>query len=256
MALFLPLTDSLQNWITRLQKNLALQNNQSHEFHSSPYVLRSITIQSLDRFSTSRIGFIKLSASITNSNSEWLPGAVFLRGASVGMMVVLQPNDVPQGSEGEKYVLLTVQPRIAAGGLQFLELPAGMVDQGTFAGSAAKEIKEELGMEIKEEELINLTELAIPKTKEMEVEVEEMPRAMFPSAGGCDEYIPLFLCEKRIPREQLKEWTGKLTGLRDEGEKITLKLIKLEDLWWEGARDAKALGAWSLFQGLKQAGKI
>jgi ADP-sugar diphosphatase len=172
------------------------------------------------------------------------------------MMVVLQPNDVPQGSEGEKYVLLTVQPRIAAGGLQFLELPAGMVDHGTFAGSAAKEIKEELGMEIKEEELINLTELAIPKTKEMEVEVEEMPRAMFPSAGGCDEYIPLFLCEKRIPREQLKEWTGKLTGLRDEGEKITLKLIKLEDLWWEGARDAKALGAWSLFQGLKQAGKI
>jgi hypothetical protein len=41
----------------------------------------------------------------------------------------------------------------------------------------------------------------------------------------------------------LDEWTGKLTGLRDEGEKITLKLVRLEDLWWEGARDAKALRA-------------
>lgn len=59
--------------------------------------------------------------------------------------MVLQPDDLPAGSQEEKHVLLTVQPRIPAGGLQFLELPAGMVDNGTFAGSAAKEIKEELG---------------------------------------------------------------------------------------------------------------
>lgn len=169
------------------------------------------------------------------------------------MMVILQPDDVPAGSEQEKYVLLTIQPRIAAGGLQFTELPAGMVDEGTFAGSAAAEIKEELGMEIKEDELINLTELAIPETSG---DGEDMPKAMFPSAGGCDEYIPLFLCEKRIQREQLKEWTGKLTGLRDEGEKITLKLVRLQDLWWEGARDAKALSALSLFEGLKRDGKL
>lgn len=168
-------------------------------------------------------------------------------------MVVLQPDDLPAGSNEQKYVLLTVQPRIAAAGLQFLELPAGMVDDGTFAGSAASEIKEELGMDIKEDELINLTELVIPENAPGG---EETPRAMFPSAGGCDEYIPLFLCEKRIPREQLKEWTGKLTGLRDEGEKITLKLVQLEDLWREGARDAKALGAWSLYEGLQRSGKL
>jgi ADP-sugar diphosphatase len=195
---------------------------------------------------------VKLTANVTDSNGESLPGAVFLRGASVGMMVILQPDDLPVGSEEEKHVLLTVQPRIAAGGLQFAELPAGMVDYGTFKGSAAQEIKEELGMEIKEEELINLTELAIPEGSGE----EEMPRAVFPSAGGCDEYIPLFLCERRIPREQLKEWTGKLTGIRDEGEKITLKLVRLEDLWHEGARDSKALGAWSLFEGLKRSGKL
>jgi len=146
---------------------------------------------------------------------------------------------------------LTVQPRVAAGGLQFVELPAGMVDDGTFKGSAAKEIEEELGLKIHEDDLVNLTELAIPEKEE-----EICPRAMFPSAGGCDEFIPIFLHEKRIPRQQLAEWTGKLTGLREEGEKITLKLVKLEDLWLEGARDAKALAAWALYDGLKRSGKL
>ena len=46
------------------------------------------------------------------------------------------------------------------------------------------------------------------------------------------------------------------TGLRDEGEKITLKVAKLEDLWREGARDAKTLAAFALYQGLKSEGKI
>jgi ADP-sugar diphosphatase len=194
---------------------------------------------------------MKIHATVTNADGDSLPGAIFLRGASVGMLVLLQPDDLPPNSQEEKHVLLTVQPRIAAGGLQFVELPAGMVDDGTFKGSAAKEIEEELGLKIHEDDLVNLTELAIPEKEE-----EICPRAMFPSAGGCDEFIPIFLHEKRIPRQQLAEWTGKLTGLREEGEKITLKLVKLEDLWLEGARDAKALAAWALYDGLKRSGKL
>lgn len=194
---------------------------------------------------------MKIQATITNSEGESLPGGIFLRGASVGMLVILQPDDLAGESQEEKHVLLTVQPRVAAGGLQFVELPAGMVDDGTFKGSAAKEIEEELGLKIQEDELVNLSQLAIP-----EKEGESCPRAMFPSAGGCDEFIPIFLHEKMIPREQLKEWSGKLTGLREEGEKITLKLVKLEDLWLEGARDAKALAAWALYDGLKRSGKL
>jgi hypothetical protein len=135
------------------------------------------------------------------------------------MMVLLQPDDLPQGSPDEKHVLLTVQPRIPAGALQFVELPAGMVEGGTFKGAAATEMKQELDLEIPEEKLINLTELAIPEKK---VELGEItPRAMFPSAGGCDEYIQIVLHEMAVPRAQLKEWTGKLTGLRDEGEKVS-----------------------------------
>lgn len=170
------------------------------------------------------------------------------------MLVILQPDDLPAGSGEEKHVILTVQPRIPAGALSFVELPAGMVDDGTFKGAAASEIKEELGLDIPEDELVNLTELAIPAKQERMG--ESVPRAVFPSAGGCDEYIPIFLHEKQVPREQLKEWTGKLTGLRDEGEKITLKLVRLEDLWWEGARDAKALAACALWEGLKRSGTL
>ncbi|TAQ86209.1 hypothetical protein B7494_g5463 [Chlorociboria aeruginascens] len=245
---------AFKNWLNTLQSNLALQSNPAHEFHKSPYTLRSITIQAIDRWgAANRIGFLKLTASIKNLSGESLPGSIFLRGASVAMMVILQPSDLPPSSPEEKHVILTVQPRVPAGGLQFVELPAGMVDDGTFTGSAAQEIKEELGLEIPEEELVNLTELAIPGSKEGG---EVCPRGIFPSAGGCDEFVPVFLYEKRVPREQLREWTGKLTGLREEGEKISLKLVRLEDLWWEGARDAKALGAWALWEGLKRSGKL
>lgn len=112
---------------------------------------------------------------------------------------------------------MTVQSRVAAGGLQFVELPAGMVDNGTFTGTAAREIKEETGLEISEQDLVNMSELAVPD-KDGE---ETCPNAMFPSAGGCDEYIPLYLHEERVPRATLKEWTGKLTGLRSQGEKAS-----------------------------------
>lgn len=134
------------------------------------------------------------------------------------MLVILQPDDLPKGSADEKHVLMTIQPRIAAGSLGFCELPAGMVDAGTFKGAAAKEIEEELGLKIPEGELTDLTALAL----DGEDGEEGLPKAMFPSAGGCDEHVPIFMHEKRIPREQLKEWTGKLTGLREQGEKVCI----------------------------------
>lgn len=37
---------------------------------------------------------------------------------------------------------------------------------------------------------------------------------------------------------------------------ITLKLVKLEDLWLEGARDAKAMAASALYDGLNRIGKL
>jgi ADP-sugar diphosphatase len=35
-----------------------------------------------------------------------------------------------------------------------------------------------------------------------------------------------------------------------------LKVVRLGDLWKEGARDAKTLSAWALYCGLKREGRI
>ena len=51
------------------------------------------------------------------------------------------------------------------------------------------------------------------------------PRGVFPSPSGCDEYIVICVHERRIPRARLGEWTGRLTGLRDHGEKSRSSLL-------------------------------
>jgi ADP-sugar diphosphatase len=168
----------------------------------------------------------------------------------------LQPDDVANPTENDKRAILTIQPRIPAGSLAFPEIPAGMLDDsGSFAGGAAKEIQEETGLVVEQGDLIDMTSLAAQAAQEPG-QGERLQHAVYPSAGGSDEFIPLFLCLKKMPRTSIEELQGKLTGLRDEGEKITLKVVPLGDLWKEGFRDGKTLAAWALYQGLKQEGLI
>ncbi|KAI0376212.1 hypothetical protein F5Y04DRAFT_266905 [Hypomontagnella monticulosa] len=251
------------NWLKTLTHSLSLQrSNPSHPFHADPYSLHSITIQSFDLFGhapNQRLGFLKLTADVRNTADETLSGSVFLRGPSVAMLVMLIPDDVVASAENEadeRYVVLTVQPRIPAGSLEFVELPAGMVDEGgSFAGTAAQEIREELDLEIPESELRCLSDM-VAESETRGEHSEDLPAAMYPSAGGCDEHIPIYMHERRVPRETLKEWTGKLTGLRDDGERITLKLVKMKDLWREGRHDSKALAAVALWEGLRRENKL
>ncbi|KLJ07500.1 hypothetical protein EMPG_17016 [Blastomyces silverae] len=262
-------------WLSTLQHSLSRQADPSHEFHTAPYILRHIQIQAVDFFGSNRLGFVKLKADVSNDHGEKLPGSVFLRGGSVGILLILQPNDVPENSEADKQAILTIQPRIPAGSLAFPEIPAGMLDgSGTFAGGAAKEIEEETGLIIQQDELIDITALAnsVLKTgrkqetrrggegagkKGTNVNGEErLQTGVYPSPGGCDEFIPLFLCRKRMARKEIEKFQGKLTGLRQEGEKITLKVVKLEDVWREAWRDGKTLAAWALYRGLKEEGVL
>ena len=134
-------------------------------------------------------------------------------------------------------------------------------DSGTFSGAAAKEIAEETGLEIPASELLNLTELAlqIPSSSDHEnasEEGEKLQQAVYPSPGGSDEFIPIFLWQKRLPLEKIREFEGRLTGLREGGEKITLRIVRLEELWRIGARDAKTLAGWALYEGLRREGRI
>jgi ADP-sugar diphosphatase len=128
-------------------------------------------------------------------------------------------------------------------------------DSGTFAGGAAKEIYEETGLSIPQSELVDMTSLALQAVREPD-DGETLQKAVYPSPGGSDEFVPFFLCQKRMPRTDIEGLQGRLSGLRQEGEKITLKVVPLESLWKEGLRDGKTLAAWALYKGLKQEGRI
>lgn len=78
---------AFKNWISTLQQSLSQQQNKDHVFNQSPYKLRKIDIQACDWFSSTKLGFVKLKAEVTNDHGEYLPGSIFLRGGSVGMLV-------------------------------------------------------------------------------------------------------------------------------------------------------------------------
>lgn len=297
---------ALQLWFSKLNQNLKLQDHEDHPFHKHPYRLREIEIQAVDWFwrnkpdREDKLGFMKISAKIEtdpyvhegedDARADWLPGAVFLRGGSVAMLIIVQPEDAK--GEEEKFVILTIQPRIAAGSLAFAEIPAGMLDGNTFKGTAASEIEEEAGLKVKENDLINLTELALedisispwrsgnstthtefhPANEDDDDEDSETQSfttttsakpateateiGIYPSPGACDEFIPLFLCQKRLTHKHMSWLKNKATGLPDEGENITLKLVPLDKAWRFLGRDAKALAALSLYENLKREGRI
>src|SRR3954454_152473 len=50
---------AFKTWLSTLKSSLDLQRQDSHPFHSMPYTLRNINIQSCDFFSGGRLGFVK-----------------------------------------------------------------------------------------------------------------------------------------------------------------------------------------------------
>lgn len=236
-----------KTWINALSISLNTQSKPDHPYHDNPYRLHSISVQSVDRFGGDRLGFIKFKAEVRTDDGEKFPGSVFLRGGSVAMLLVLKSDD-----DDEEFAILTVQARVPAGSLSFVEIPAGMIDDsGTFSGAAAKEIQEETGLEIEEGELVDMTKLAVHGD-----ETEVLQDAVYPSCGGSDEFIPILLARKTMERKQIDELQGKLTGLREHGEKISLKIVRLRDVWKVAGRDAKALSAICLYGNLKREGKL
>jgi len=158
-----------------------------------------------------------------------------MRGGAVAILVILKANE-----DGKEYTVLTVQPRVPAGSAAFCEIPAGMLDgDGKFVGVAAKELKEETGLEIDSDKLISLTDLAFGDKAE----------GMFPSPGGCDEFIKLYLYRQTVDQDYINKLEGQLKGLVEEGETIVLRVIPLDQLW-KTCPDAKSLSSLLLYNQL------
>lgn len=271
---------AFQEWKKTMQDNLRRQKtDDKHPHHARPCSLKSIHISSITRFppgasGLSSIGFVKMDAWIQRDPAEeqkpksmagaeeakdpnapptfpinydnTLYESVFSRGGSIAVLMILRPSD----KRSERWVILTEQSRVPACSLRFVEISAGMMDaENNFKGVAAREIEEETGLKIPESELINMIELALDGSNDP----ENLVKAMYPSPGGCDEHISLFLWEKVMDGVHIEALKGKITGLRMAGEAITLRLEKYDNLWKVGARDAKTLGAWALYEGLSNS---
>jgi ADP-sugar diphosphatase len=93
---------ALKNWLTTLIANFAIQEDDSHPYHKHPYKLCELDVQAVDWFwrgvpgKEDKLGFMKLQAKIETDpyvhadekvRIDWLPGAVFLRGGSVAILV-------------------------------------------------------------------------------------------------------------------------------------------------------------------------
>jgi ADP-sugar diphosphatase len=208
-------------------------NMNSDELARKRFTVDSVLVQSVDFFGP-RVGFVKMSAGVTNELGKQVPGIGLLRGGSVAILVVLE-------CDGTEYTVLTVQPRLPIGSFQNAEIPAGMLDgSGHFAGVAAQELDEEVGISIDADRLVDLTELAYG---------DRWP-GVFPSPGGCDEFIRLFAFRESIDADKLSAMQGKLTGLIEHGESITLRIIPLSELCTATA-DAKALSSLCLYNHLR-----
>jgi ADP-sugar diphosphatase len=208
-------------------------------------VVKEVCVQSIDFFSSGKIGFLKFKADVELvETGKKVPGIVFMRGGAVAILLLLCSKD-PKTQLPTEHVLLTTQPRIAIPSLSFPELPAGMLDgSGHFSGIAAQEIEEETGLQINESDLVDLTALSHPSW-----------RGIYPSAGGSDEFLRLFMCTKEMPHDEIVQLQGKLTGLRDHGEAIKLKVVEFGKVWKE-APDVKVLAAVAILEGLKREGRI
>ncbi|KAL5815312.1 hypothetical protein ACOSQ3_026100 [Xanthoceras sorbifolium] len=221
-----------KQWLNNLQSETGILAN-------GDMLLKQVLIQGVDMFGK-RIGFLKFKADIFyKETGKKVPGIVFARGPAVAVLILLD-------SGGETYAILTEQVRVPTGRV-VLELPAGMLDddKGDFVGTAVREVEEEIGIHLNLEDMIDLTAFLDPSTG----------CRVFPSPGGCDEEISLFLYKGSVDEEIIRQLQGKETGLREHGELIKVRVVPYRELWRMTA-DVKVLTAIGLYEMANREGVL
>lgn len=191
-----------------------------------------------------RAGFVMGVADVKRGTTN-PPGFAFIRGGAVAVLPILHDES------GKKFVLTTIQSRVPGGEAAYEEIPAGMLDaSSSFAGVAAKEMNEETTLKVKQEDLIPLS-------------------LMYPSIGGSDENIKIFLYQAKMRNDEITKLEGIATGNPDENESIKLKIRPYEEFKAEclkskdsklnepvGISDAKAQVALGMYELMLQAGGL
>lgn len=144
--------------------------------------------------------FSTLMLDASTPEGDQIPPICFLKGEVVCIAMVLVDSE-----SKEKFLLLVKQRRIAEGGYTY-EHPAGMVDgTQTPEAIAVQEVKEETGVKITSDQLINLS----PQKR------------LFPSTGTSDEAMYFFACEVEMSASDISKLHNKEMGTEYEFERIT-----------------------------------
>ncbi|MDR6181415.1 NUDIX domain-containing protein [Asaia bogorensis] len=186
------------------------------------FEVSSLTIRDAVKFG-SRIGFVFAEAQAHHEGVS-VPRYAFLRGDSVGILVVLRHPDHPPRT------VLTCEPRLPIATAESLSLPAGMVDDGTVQSTALREFAEETGISLAlaEQDLISLGTVTL-------------------SPGGCDEHLTLYALEIDLEPSKLTSLDNRATGLESEHEHIRLRVLPLAAIPTLPQQDAKLLLAFHLY---------
>ena len=178
------------------------------------FVVTKVHFESVNFFDKKHVPlFIKLKATATLPDGRPVHGIVLVRGNAVGVLVVLR-------CEGQKYLLLVRQPRLAISEPASLEIPAGILDwSGDYRKVALSELEEEAQIHADDSELIDLTDF--------------WWKGSTPGfAGSCgilDERIRLYAIERDVTREQLEAMDGKNQTYVDENEWIRTQVLPYEE---------------------------
>ncbi|WP_290743951.1 NUDIX domain-containing protein [Fibrobacter sp. UBA4309] len=178
------------------------------------FVVTKVHFESVNFFDKKHVPlFIKLKATATLPDGRPVHGIVLVRGNAVGVLVVLR-------CEGQKYLLLVRQPRLAISEQASLEIPAGILDwSGDYRKVALSELEEEAQIHADDSELIDLTDF--------------WWKGSTPGfAGSCgilDERIRLYAIERDVTREQLEAMDGKNQTYVDENEWIRTQVLPYEE---------------------------
>lgn len=120
--------------------------------------------------------------------------------------------DIPAGraTRLDKQIPLTVPGRIAAGSWILSEIHAGTSGgAGTFMVGPAIQSEEALGSR-RMLTIFSTRPLWLCTGSAERTEAKAIAERVYSTPGGCDEFIPIFSYQKRIPRS---DWSGKLFGL-------------------------------------------
>lgn len=155
------------------------------------------------------VGFIELDVDYVicgNSHNE----RIILDGGSVAVVPLVTCSD-----DDRLYTILVEQPRIAVGKLIY-EYPAGMNDDSVdFKDVAIRELEEECGVVVKDEDLVDITDMFLTGG----------PFLLFPETY--DDSVHVYSVRLTMTRTELDAIEGRNCGV-DEEEQIVVRVVPFD----------------------------